>query len=232
MKNEKHRTVFHSILNTSKILYNSINSSGGDHQTYAKFLNYVNHTFLAKEVGDTALLLACAKGDLAAVQYLLSKGADPNITNDSNHTGIMVAAQHGHQYIVKYLAKMGGDIHAQDTETGNNALLISIQAKQWIIAKHLIDLRAKINIQNNAGRTALMEAVVSEDSEAMSIIDNVSKSKSSRPPLIREFSNRRYLSFTSIIFIANIIKTSLSYIAQLLITVTLLRAHICQKKEE
>lgn len=171
LKNEKHRTIFHSLHSGVRSLHHKYIQPGESDSVYETFLNYVNCSFRNVEHGETALQVASEMGDIAIVHYLLLKGAEPNVTNKINQTAIMFAAYFGHHNIVEHLAHLGGDIHLQESKDGNTALLIALQQKQWKVAMSLIELGAKVNFQNNEGRTPLMEAAKGD--EAIDVIQTL-----------------------------------------------------------
>ncbi|KAG2389253.1 hypothetical protein C9374_014653 [Naegleria lovaniensis] len=55
------------------------------------------------------LYSACAKGSLPLVRYLVDLGARVNDLNESEHTALWIASNHGHYEIVKFLLKRGAD---------------------------------------------------------------------------------------------------------------------------
>lgn len=64
----------------------------------------------------TQLMRASARGDVALVEGLLAKGADPNARSSSqNLTALMFAAYHGHEAVVKALLGKGARIDLKDS---------------------------------------------------------------------------------------------------------------------
>ena len=68
-------------------------------------------------VGHTALHWACARGELAAVKWLLSEeaGADPNAVNSEGATPLHAAASNGRMDAVLALANAGADPEVRDS---------------------------------------------------------------------------------------------------------------------
>jgi len=68
----------------------------------------------AADVNDD-LFAAVRKGDAAAVQKLLEKGADVNAKGPYDQTPLFFAADRGHMDIVKLLVSKGADLNRKDT---------------------------------------------------------------------------------------------------------------------
>ncbi len=60
---------------------------------------------------NKSLLQAAAKGDIAQVKSLLSKGADVNAKDKFGWTALHIATAQGSQDVVKLLIAGGGDIN-------------------------------------------------------------------------------------------------------------------------
>ena len=73
------------------------------------------------EDGQTALMIACKKGDQDAVKILLAGQADVNATDKFGQTALMAAASKGDLEMVSLLVRSGADINAK-SEFGLTAL--------------------------------------------------------------------------------------------------------------
>jgi len=57
--------------------------------------------------GETALMLAAAKGAADVVEMLIARGADVNATTTVGNTALMMAAARGHVTVVRILVESG-----------------------------------------------------------------------------------------------------------------------------
>ena len=101
--------------------------------------------------GDTALMLAAYKGNLAAVRALLDKGAEPNQTG---WTALHYAATVGNNDIVGLLLDRSAYI---DAESPNQTTPIMMAARggHILTVKLLLDEGADATLKNGAGMTAI-----------------------------------------------------------------------------
>jgi ankyrin repeat protein len=101
--------------------------------------------------GDTALMLAAYKGNMAAVRALLDKGAEANQTG---WTALHYAAASGHNDIVQLLLDRYAYI---DAESPNQTTPIMMAARggHILTVKLLLDEGADATLKNGAGMTAI-----------------------------------------------------------------------------
>jgi ankyrin repeat protein len=101
--------------------------------------------------GDTALMLAAYRGNLAAVRALLDKGAEPNQTG---WTALHYAATVGNNDIVALLLDRSAYI---DAESPNQTTPIMMAARggHILTVKLLLDEGADATLKNGAGMTAI-----------------------------------------------------------------------------
>jgi ankyrin repeat protein len=101
-------------------------------------------------------LNAAGRGDLAAVEALLAKGADVNAKDAFGMTALEAASETGHLDVVQALIDRGADVNAKDngglTALIRASLLGHLDVVQALIAKGA-DVNAKTTI---GGLTALM----------------------------------------------------------------------------
>lgn len=90
-----------------------------------------------------AAFVHCAQGGhLDIVRYLVERGADYRIYNDS---AFCMSAQDGHLDVVKYLHELGAEIHAQ----GEYALAFSALRGQMDVVKYLLEHGADIHYNDD-----------------------------------------------------------------------------------
>lgn len=101
--------------------------------------------------GDTALMLACYKGNLPAVEALLAKGAE---VNRPGWAPLHYAAAAGHNKIVQLLLDRAAYI---DAESPNKTTPIMMAARGGHImtVKLLLDEGADATLKNDQGMTAI-----------------------------------------------------------------------------
>ncbi len=102
-------------------------------------------------LGDTALMIAAYKGNLAAVKVLIGKGAQ---INQPGWTALHYAATTGNNEIVQLLLDNAAYI---DAESPNKTTPIMMAARAGFIltVKLLLDEGADATLKNDAGMTAI-----------------------------------------------------------------------------
>ncbi|NUQ62870.1 MAG: ankyrin repeat domain-containing protein [Pirellulales bacterium] len=93
---------------------------------------------------------AAEQGDLAAVKYHLSRGADVDATTASGHFAIGGAIINGHAHVVEYLIANGADID-QKSEFGWSPLYLAAWAGSAECTALLLLAGAKINTKTIGG---------------------------------------------------------------------------------
>jgi len=116
----------------------------GDHVPVCELL--VEHGADLKHVnGEQMQLLiqACSNGNLMAVKFLVARGADLAMTDNSEgNTPFLTACKWGHVEVVKYLAKASTvDVDAENTYCSNHNPLD--------LLKFLFELGAKIDTEKS-----------------------------------------------------------------------------------
>ena len=110
---------------------------------------------------QTPLHLACTKGQLDMVKYLVENGADLYHTDKNNSTSLMIASNRGHQGIVQYLLSLDDIsnhlLNAVNKE-GSTALHEAAGSGRWNIVKLLLEQYDAKIVKNNHGYTPLTEA--------------------------------------------------------------------------
>ncbi|CAD0115556.1 unnamed protein product [Aureobasidium uvarum] len=106
---------------------------------------------------DTALIVAAEYGKLSTVQALLKKRADPNIVGRFKRTALFAASlcrEEQFQDVIKLLIRAGANIDSQDID-GDTVLHMAAQAGDLDLVAAFSLQKAKLNIKNNQGRSAL-----------------------------------------------------------------------------
>jgi ankyrin repeat protein len=88
------------------------------------------------------LIIAAARGDLAAVKQSIAKGADVNARDKGDLTALRAAAQNGHVEIVQVLLAEGANVNAITT-TDWTALKIASKQGHQNVVEQLIKAGAK-----------------------------------------------------------------------------------------
>lgn len=102
------------------------------------------------------LTYATFTGDAALVEYLISKGANPNDTDDDGITALGVAAINNHANVVRVLLARGAKVNHVD-KLGMTPLLYaaSIDFGDTAVIERLIAGGADLKAKNKQGMTAL-----------------------------------------------------------------------------
>ena len=89
------------------------------------------------DYGLTPLLWACANGQLATVEYLVSLKADLDAVGYHGENGLLFASCYGYHDIVKLLLKLGVDVNYTDevshVTTYIKALFVCLKNSQFIL---------------------------------------------------------------------------------------------------
>ncbi|HEX7648699.1 MAG TPA: ankyrin repeat domain-containing protein [Noviherbaspirillum sp.] len=101
--------------------------------------------------GDTALMVACYKGNKAAVEALVAKGAEINRTG---WTPLHYAAASGSNEIVQMLLDKSAYIDAESPNK-TTPLMMAARAGHIMTVKLLLDEGADATLKNDLGMTAI-----------------------------------------------------------------------------
>ncbi|RZM32139.1 MAG: ankyrin repeat domain-containing protein, partial [Sphingomonas sp.] len=105
----------------------AIKDGKGDEVT--KFLDKPGATVInTRDVtnGDGALHLVVRRQDSTYLNYLLARGADPNLKNNRGETALLIAANLGATDIVENLVKHGANVNLGNA-SGETALIRAVQ---------------------------------------------------------------------------------------------------------
>lgn len=138
----------------------------------------------------TSLMLAALDGHVSVVEQLIHHGAEVNARDKNGNTALMAASQRGHIATVRFLLKQGADFKLRDHQ-GNTALILAadgdyldslrglpspanlILAAQEDLGRTvqaLVDAGADTEIRDGRGRTALMCAAASGQTNLVKIL--------------------------------------------------------------
>ncbi len=120
----------------------AIKDGKGDEVT--KFLDKPGATVInTRDVtnGDGALHLVVRRQDSTYLNYLLARGADPNLKNNRGETALLIAANLGATDIVENLVKHGANVNLGNA-SGETALIRAVQRRDTTMVRSLIDLGA------------------------------------------------------------------------------------------
>lgn len=104
--------------------------------------------------GKGALHLLVSHSNALFFQYLLQKGADPNIRDGSGNTPLILAAQAGREDLVQLLLTYKANINLGNS-SGQTPLIVAVNNRNQAIARLLIDKGADPDQTDNlAGLSA------------------------------------------------------------------------------
>ena len=119
--------------------------------------------------GQTPLILACWKGQVKTVDYLLSKGSDPNAKTVIGSTAAMYACESDCVDALNLLKAHGADFKAKNS-TGSTALSYAALRNSSKAAQFLIDNGVDINDADANGATPLFCATFTNSIDVAKIL--------------------------------------------------------------
>ncbi|XP_076458680.1 ankyrin repeat and KH domain-containing protein 1-like isoform X4 [Babylonia areolata] len=111
----------------------------------------------SNEFKESALTLACYKGHLEMVKFLLDAGADQEHKTDEMHTALMEASMDGHVEVARLLLDSGAQVN-MPVDSFESPLTLAACGGHVELANLLIERGANIEEVNDEGYTPLMEA--------------------------------------------------------------------------
>ncbi|GAB6028256.1 hypothetical protein CHUAL_002439 [Chamberlinius hualienensis] len=123
----------------------------------------------SNEFKESALTLACYKGHLEMVRFLLEAGADQEHKTDEMHTALMEASMDGHVEVAKLLLDSGAQVN-MPADSFESPLTLAACGGHVELALLLLERGANIEEVNDEGYTALMEAAREGHEEMVALL--------------------------------------------------------------
>ncbi|XP_015120124.1 ankyrin repeat and KH domain-containing protein 1 isoform X6 [Diachasma alloeum] len=123
----------------------------------------------SNEFKESALTLACYKGHLDMVRFLLEAGADQEHKTDEMHTALMEASMDGHVEVARLLLDSGAQVN-MPTDSFESPLTLAACGGHVDLAMLLIERGANIEEVNDEGYTPLMEAAREGHEEMVALL--------------------------------------------------------------
>ncbi len=126
----------------------------GDLAQVKKLLEFNTDINARDESARTALMDAVLNNQKYIVIYLISKNANPNLTDRFGDAAIHLAAKNGFLSIVKILKKSEADFDLTD-KNGNTPLMLSIIGEHKKTAQWFINNKSHLHVKNNKQQNAI-----------------------------------------------------------------------------
>ncbi|MEM7781376.1 MAG: ankyrin repeat domain-containing protein [Pseudomonadota bacterium] len=103
--------------------------------------------------GETGLHIVVARRDTLWVQFLLQRGANPNVRNNDGFTPLQLATQLGFLEGVEELLKRGATVDIADSQ-GETPLITAVHQRNLPLVRRLLAEGADPDRNDNSGRSA------------------------------------------------------------------------------
>ncbi|XP_076074995.1 ankyrin repeat and KH domain-containing protein 1-like isoform X3 [Mytilus galloprovincialis] len=123
----------------------------------------------SNEFKESALTLACYKGHLEMVKFLLEAGADQEHKTDEMHTALMEASMDGHVEVARLLLDSGAQVN-MPADSFESPLTLAACGGHVELASLLIERGANLEEVNDEGYTPLMEAAREGHEEMVALL--------------------------------------------------------------
>ncbi|KAM6221397.1 ankyrin repeat domain-containing protein 17 isoform 2-T2 [Rhynchocyon petersi] len=123
----------------------------------------------SNEFKESALTLACYKGHLEMVRFLLAAGADQEHKTDEMHTALMEACMDGHVEVARLLLDSGAQVN-MPADSFESPLTLAACGGHVELAALLIERGASLEEVNDEGYTPLMEAAREGHEEMVALL--------------------------------------------------------------
>ncbi|XP_052760903.1 ankyrin repeat domain-containing protein 17-like isoform X2 [Mya arenaria] len=123
----------------------------------------------SNEFKESALTLACYKGHLEMVKFLLEAGADQEHKTDEMHTALMEASMDGHVEVARLLLDSGAQVN-MPADSFESPLTLAACGGHVELANLLIERGANLEEVNDEGYTPLMEAAREGHEEMVALL--------------------------------------------------------------
>ncbi|MFS8183829.1 ankyrin repeat domain-containing protein [Pseudovibrio denitrificans] len=118
---------------------------------------------LRNEEGDTAIIIAARRGDLALLEHLVKLGADINLQDANKRDVLNIAITTRNPDLARRALDLGIDPAMVTSVYEGSALIYGSHQGAVEIVSMLIDAGAPLDHVNNLGWTALLEATILGD---------------------------------------------------------------------
>ena len=122
--------------------------------------------------GHTALHIAVKRRDAPWLNYLLSLGANPNVSDKKDVSPLMLASQLGFVEGIALLARKGAKVDTPD-DAGETPLILAVHRKDVPMIRILLEAGADPDRSDNSGRTARDYAKI--DGTSSPALDEIQK---------------------------------------------------------
>jgi ankyrin repeat protein len=119
--------------------------------------------------GTTGLIIAAEKCDTKTCTYLISKGADIKLTDNTGFDPFLNAMYFKCTETAMCLIKAGADIK-RSLPDGRTALLFAVEAGDMTMTARLVDMGADVNFKTKSLYTPLMAAANLKNSELLNYL--------------------------------------------------------------
>ncbi|GBU22025.1 hypothetical protein R80B4_01927 [Fibrobacteres bacterium R8-0-B4] len=123
-------------------------------------------------LGRTALLEAAWGGSADIADFLLERGADPNIAEKSGFTPLMRAVEGGRQSIAAALIKKGADVNCRGQVRGTTPLMLAAECGNQELISMLLGGGARINDVDRYEETAVERAYKAGQEKAAEFLES------------------------------------------------------------
>ena len=139
-------------------LHKAVNA-GCNKQTLQALIDHGADVYAVSKVGQTALKVACKKGNVDAINVLQNAKEDPHIVDDDCHICFGVAVRGGYsKEVLQALINHGADANAIG-KTNTTALMHACQQGKEDVVNILLNAGADTTISDPNGDTCLFKAI-------------------------------------------------------------------------
>ena len=123
---------------------------------------------------DTALMYGVRDGKAKVAEYLLIKGANPNLTDKQGFTPLHIAASRNDIHLVRSLLAHGASIDARTSGHGRTALLIAAMSGFTDMVRALLEGGANPSLPDNVGGLPLQRAIEYHHEDVVRLLEKAS----------------------------------------------------------
>ncbi|MDZ4146934.1 MAG: ankyrin repeat domain-containing protein [Flavobacteriaceae bacterium] len=123
-------------------------------------------------LGNTALFLAVEANNLTVVDFLLKKGADPNIENKKHQTALQIAKENGFTELLKIIkSHQYKDWKIRENKFSEDALLYAVENDITTIVTDFLNNGTDSNYTfESTGISLLIQAIFSDSNESVKLL--------------------------------------------------------------